>query len=168
MSFLVNIFVKYLYIDITLYNFFSTSRQCNVISEQVTEDSQDKQKQYIKLTTCPACMERWKTPLPIPKIPKIKKTKTSDSTVIKTNSRNRINVLIEQELYKLNSYDRRYSNDSQTSRKSSINKQVAVIASTENLKMSPLEIAKIEQEIKEKETQKKLEKFLRESFDNSK
>lgn len=127
-----------------------------------------KQRQYIKLTTCPACIERWKTPLPTPKVPKLRKTSQTpaedESALLKTNSQNRINALINRELYKLDSYDRRYSSDSQPSRRSSLNKQDLVSVSSEYVKMTPLELAKIQQEIKEKETKKKLEKFLRESF----
>lgn len=138
-------------------------------SKKTSVDSDHKQ--YIKLTTCPACMNKWKTPLPAPKTPRIKRTSLSlsenSTPVLKTNSINRINALIDRELYKLDSYDRRYSSDSQGTRKSSINKPDIVVVSTDYVKMTPLELAKIQQEIKEKETQKKLENFLRTSFDNS-
>lgn len=114
-------------------------------------------------------MERWKTPLPSPKTPRIKRTSGStsdnDKNVLKTNSINRINALIDRELYKLESYDRRYSSDSQGSRRSSINKQ-ELITVPEYVKINPLELAKIQQEIKEKETRQKLEKFLREALDD--
>lgn len=116
-------------------------------------------------------MERWKTPLPSPKTSSRKRTSLAtfeeENTALKTNSRNRISALIDRELYKLDSYDRRYSSDSQATRRSSINRHEIVAASTEYVKMTPLELARIQQEIKEKETQKKLEKFLGESFDSS-
>lgn len=114
-------------------------------------------------------MEKWKTPLPSPKTPRIKRNSTTtkdEDRSLKTNSIHRINALIDRELYKLDSYDRRYSNDSYASRKSSINKQELVSMSMEYVKMTPLELAKIQQEIKEKETQKKLEKFLKDTFNS--
>lgn len=116
-------------------------------------------------------MERWKTPLPTPKTPRIKRqsvlSNEDDRNLIKTNSINRINALIDRELYKLESYDRRYSSDSQPSRRSTISRQEMLTDFTEYVKMTPLELAKIRQEIKEKETQKKLERFLKETFDTS-
>lgn len=114
-------------------------------------------------------MEKWKTPLPTPKTPRTRRTSQSildyKNTVLKTNSINRINVLIDRELYKLESHDKRYSSDNGPFRKSSINKREVTQSSQEYVKMSPLELARIQQEIKEKETNKKLEKFLSEPFD---
>lgn len=115
-------------------------------------------------------MEKWKNPLPSPKTPRIKRNSTATTkdevSSLKTNSIHRINALIDRELYKLDSYDRRYSNDSYASRKSSINKEELVSMSSEYVKMTPLELAKIQQEIKEKETQKKLERFLKDTFNS--
>lgn len=112
-------------------------------------------------------MEKWKTPLPSPKTPRIRKSSgasNENGNVLKTNSIHRINALIDKELYKLESYDRKYSNDNYGLRTSHTTKQELDLGSKEYIKMTPLDLAKIKQEIKEKETQKKIEKFLREAF----
>lgn len=112
-------------------------------------------------------MEKWKTPLPSPKTPRIRRSSGSSSesgNILKTNSIHRINALIDRELYKLESYDRKYSSDNYGLRRSSTAKQELDIGSTEYIKMTPFDLAKIQQEIKERETKKKLEKFLREAF----
>lgn len=113
-------------------------------------------------------MERWKTPLPSPKTPRIRRTSESSAQsrneILKTNSIHRINALIDRELYKLDSYDRKYSSDNYGLRRSSTAKKELDSGSAEYIKMTPLDLAKIQQEIKEKETQKKLEKFLKEAF----
>lgn len=47
------------------------------VNAQKPNDESETKKHYIKLTTCPACMEKWKTPLPSPKTPRIKRNSTA-------------------------------------------------------------------------------------------
>ncbi|ERL86077.1 hypothetical protein D910_03491, partial [Dendroctonus ponderosae] len=71
---------------------------------------------HLKQTTCPACMERYKIPLPPPKTPRVKPSSViplapGENPDLKTNSQNRISMLINKELFKLQSYERRFSSD---------------------------------------------------------
>ncbi|XP_050298670.1 uncharacterized protein LOC126737713 isoform X2 [Anthonomus grandis grandis] len=126
--------------------------------------SSEHLKIHLKQTTCPACMERYKIPLPAPKTPRVKPSSViplnpGENPHLKTNSRIRISMLINKEMFKLQSYERRFSSE-EGSRRSSMKKQELETCSSSYITLTPLELAKIEQEIKEKETQKKLEKFL--------
>ncbi|XP_044252809.1 uncharacterized protein LOC123003849 [Tribolium madens] len=123
-------------------------------------------KVHLKQTTCPACMEKWKIPLPSPKVPRYKRPSSGSPSneqmpqpIIKTDSMRRISNMIEKEQFVLNSYDRRYSNVSSSSgqgrRKSSVQS-----GSLDLVALNILDLEKIRHEIREKETQKKLEKFL--------
>ncbi|KAG5879494.1 hypothetical protein JTB14_029447 [Gonioctena quinquepunctata] len=118
-------------------------------------------KFHIKKIMCPACMDKWKKPLPLPKTPRVKESSVVPFGVplLKTDSRIRLNVLIKREMYTLESYDKRYSADNNPVRTANMRKWEA--PSIMNINFSTLDLAKIEQEIKEKETQKKLEKFLK-------
>ena len=67
--------------------------------------------------------------------------------------------MIEQEQFKLNSYDKRFSNASTTSNPAK--KRVSPETSSLDLvALNILDLEKIRHEIREKETKKKLEKFL--------
>lgn len=119
---------------------------------------------HLKQTTCRACMEKWKIPLPAPKVPAFKKHRhlsfdSMNQPIVKTDSRRRLENLIEKEKFVLNSYDRRYSNlssmSNQSRRKSSVQS-----GSLDLVALNVLDLEKIRHEIREKETQKKLEKFL--------
>ncbi|KAJ3624112.1 hypothetical protein MTP99_017761 [Tenebrio molitor] len=142
-----------------------------------TKQEQAKNKQneelvkvHLKQTTCPACMEKWKIPLPTPKVCKVAKITVESggsservitNPVIKTNSMHRISMLIEREQYKLDTYDRKYTNASNTSNLSQNKKRGSVQRSSLDLvALNVLDLEKIRQEIREKETKKKLEKFL--------
>ncbi|XP_072387343.1 uncharacterized protein [Diabrotica undecimpunctata] len=119
-------------------------------------------KHNIKLTTCKACMEKWKEPLPAPKTPKVKKSSVVpniEDDPLKTNSKNRVDVLINKELYTLDSYNRRFSSKSCGSRSSTKDRSSD---SNENANRNPVVLAKKQQEIRDKEAQKKLERFLKE------
>ncbi|ENN71128.1 hypothetical protein YQE_12060, partial [Dendroctonus ponderosae] len=77
---------------------------------------------HLKQTTCPACMERYKIPLPPPKTPRVKPSSViplapGENPDLKTNSQNRISMLINKELFKLQSYERRFSSDESSNRK---------------------------------------------------
>lgn len=123
----------------------------------------------MKQTKCPACMEKWKIPLPEPKVPAFtpKSAESSQDSIeriasarlCKTDSRRRIQNMIEQEQFKLNSYDKRFSNASTTSNPAK--KRVSPETSSLDLvALNILDLEKIRHEIREKETKKKLEKFL--------
>ncbi|EFA09068.1 uncharacterized protein LOC103314139 isoform X1 [Tribolium castaneum] len=129
------------------------------------EHKNDEIKVHLKQTTCPACMEKWKIPLPSPKVPRYKRPSSGSTSsevpqpIIKTDSMRRISNMIEKEQFVLSSYDRRYSNVSsgsnQSRRKSSVQS-----GSLDLVALNILDLEKIRHEIREKETQKKLEKFL--------
>ncbi|KAG5879495.1 hypothetical protein JTB14_029448 [Gonioctena quinquepunctata] len=115
---------------------------------------------FIKQTTCPACMEKWKKPLPIPRTPKVKRSSvvpTIDDHLVKTDSKIRIDKLILREKYTLETYDKKFT--SANGRRSSVKKDLSSDAS--DIVLSRLEMARIRQEERERETQKKLEKFLK-------
>lgn len=119
-------------------------------------------KSHIRHTTCPACMERWKTPLPTPKTPRVKKSDLlpdfyADS--LRTNSHHKVSMMINKALFKLESYDRKYSSESKNSRRSSLKKEVEEDA-TDNVYLNPMDLAKIELEIRQREVNKKVENFL--------
>ncbi|XP_057669932.1 uncharacterized protein LOC130902111 [Diorhabda carinulata] len=119
-------------------------------------------KYNIKITTCKACMEKWRQPLPTPKTPRVKKSSVLpelNNQLYKTDSKHRIDMLINKELYTLESYDRRFSSGGSSKRPS---KNETQTDSYDNININPMYLAKIEQEIRTKETQKKLEKFLKE------
>ncbi|KAF7286495.1 hypothetical protein GWI33_005132 [Rhynchophorus ferrugineus] len=133
---------------------------CRLRPERKLEDL----RIHLKQTTCPACMEKYKIPLPTPKTPRVKPSsvlpgKPGENPYLKTNSRIRLSMLIDQEMFKMQSYEKRFSSEV-TPRKYSLRKREMESCSSEQLNLSPLELAKIEQEIREKEIQKKLEKFL--------
>ncbi|XP_023017581.2 uncharacterized protein [Leptinotarsa decemlineata] len=120
-------------------------------------------KLYIKQTTCPACMEKWKTPLPPPKTPKVNNAKVIPAIcnqLVKTDSKVRVQELIHKEKNVLETYDRKFSSSSESSRRNS-KKNDSADDSPEYVKVNPLELARIKQEEREKETRKKLEKFLK-------
>ncbi|KAJ8933993.1 hypothetical protein NQ314_013628 [Rhamnusium bicolor] len=144
---------------------FSASLDSQMKPNKKKSVDSHESKYHIKQTTCPACMEKWKTPLPSPKTPRVKKSSVlpgCDYPVLKTNSQNRISMLISKEMYKLQSYDRKYSIENESPKRPVLKKKEIEHDKFEVVNLNPMDLAKIEQEIKEKETQKKLEKFLKE------
>ncbi|CAG9857540.1 unnamed protein product [Phyllotreta striolata] len=121
-----------------------------------------KDREYsIYQTTCPACKERWKQPLPDPKTPRLRSSKDP----LKTDSILLMDIMIGEELFHLNAYDKKYFDT--TGRKSSSVKRLKEAverANDEYVSIDPVQLAKVELEIQHKETEKKLEKFMRESI----
>ncbi|KAJ8975673.1 hypothetical protein NQ317_003173 [Molorchus minor] len=135
----------------------------DVSAKRRSAESRDE-KLHIKHTNCPACMAKRRTPLPSPKTPRVKKSNVlpiSDHA-LKTNLHNRITMMINKEIHKLESYDRKYSADSESSRRFTVKRKSVEQNPLDNVNLDPLDLAKIEQEIKERETKKKLEKFMNE------
>lgn len=119
-------------------------------------------RHHIRQSTCPACMERWKKPLPTPKMPRVKKSDLlpdiyNDS--LKTNSHNRVSMMINKAMYKLESYDRRYSSENENARRVSIKKEEEH-DTEDNVYLNPMDLAKIELEIRQREANKKVQNFL--------
>lgn len=128
---------------------------------------QSRRQSLIKHTTCDACLEKWKEPLPSPKTTRIKKNclpvlDPETYKEVKTDSTHRISQLINREFDKVK--------ETKSSRRSSVvsNRSMSA-AERENflkkyeldtVELDDLDLAKIRQEIKEKETKKKLENFL--------
>ncbi|XP_060523157.1 uncharacterized protein LOC132700061 isoform X2 [Cylas formicarius] len=127
----------------------------------------NKSRLHLKQTTCPACMEKYKIPLPSPKTPRVKPSSViplapDENPSLKTNRKNRLSMLINKEMFKLQSYEKRFSSEEKSGRGSARSRDFMLSSSSDYLYLSSLELAKIRQEIREKETQKKLEKFLNE------
>ncbi|XP_023017579.2 uncharacterized protein [Leptinotarsa decemlineata] len=121
--------------------------------------SQDSLKFRVKKILCPACKEKWRTPLPPPKTPRVKKSSVlPPENPLKTDSRLRLNVLINREIYTQERYEKRYLAKNSPVSIGKIKKDVP--SSLSDIKLSPLDLARIQQEIRVKETHKKLEKFL--------
>ncbi|KAJ8923009.1 hypothetical protein NQ315_001557 [Exocentrus adspersus] len=151
----------------------SDSVKENESTEAVIEDQpqekkswtkQHESRHHIKQTTCPACMERWKKPLPSPKTPRVNKSRVLPdeySNYLKTNDHHRISMLINKAMYKLESYDRKYSSENEGSRRVSATKKEVEEEDADKVYLNAMDLAKIEQEIKERETKKKLENFLK-------
>ncbi|CAH1988166.1 unnamed protein product [Acanthoscelides obtectus] len=117
-------------------------------------------KHFVKKVICPACMAKWKAAPPTPKTPRLRKTDvpTLSNPVFKTNDINRISLLISKEEFKLQSYERRFSSES--SAKGQGKRESIVTENIENIYIKPMDLVRIEQEIREKETEKKLQRFL--------
>lgn len=112
-------------------------------------------------------MEKIKEPLPVPKIPRIKKNcvpvlDTDTYKQVKTDSTHRISQLINKEYVKTNS--RRNSKSSSISsgrmRTDSGRERFLKKYALDTVDLNEFDLARIKQEIKEKETKKKLENFL--------
>nr|CAH7734509.1 unnamed protein product [Callosobruchus chinensis] len=125
-----------------------------------SSDNPDIPKHFLKKAICPACMAKWRAAPPTPKTPRLRKTDvpTLTNPVFKTNSINRISLLINKEEFKLQSYDRRFSSDSSTN--AQMKRKSTITENIENTYIKPMDLARIEQEIREKETEKKLQRFL--------
>ncbi|KAL3272493.1 hypothetical protein HHI36_013970 [Cryptolaemus montrouzieri] len=126
---------------------------------------------FIKKTSCCACQEKWKQCLPSPKIPTYKKFGLDVfENPFKTNRLNQLSSMINEELFRLDSYDSRYSVNNKNI-KMKILKNPSAITAPENevptvadsVDISPYDLARISHEIAEKETCKKLNIFLQES-----
>ncbi|XP_030764476.1 uncharacterized protein LOC115888774 isoform X3 [Sitophilus oryzae] len=81
---------------------------------------QDHMRIHLKQTTCPACMEKYRIPLPTPKTPRVKPSSViplapGENPDLKTNSQHRLSMLINKEMFKLQSYERRFSSDENSS-----------------------------------------------------
>ncbi|RZB40443.1 uncharacterized protein BDFB_005667 [Asbolus verrucosus] len=151
----------------------SVIRELKQITNRKTSDVSNAVRFHIKQTTCRACMEKWKVPLPSPKVSKVAKPSLEPSSsasgslnnapnvVLRTNSIQRISTMIEREKYKLSSYDRKYSNSSNISNLNQNKRsRSSQSGSMEAMDLSVLDLEKVRQAVREKETKKKLEKFL--------
>lgn len=118
----------------------------------------ERPKTHIKQTTCAACMEKWKEPLPEPKVSTLTKTYHSQT---KTDSLHRISMLIEREQFKLDSHERKYSNLNSKENWVQMGKPMVPTIGSNLFALNVFDLEKIRQEIRKKETQKKLEKFLK-------
>lgn len=119
-------------------------------------------------------MEKWKTPLPVPKTPKLRTSipkqnnnELSNHYWNSSHNNNRVSSMINKEMYKLDAYNRRFSTDSNdssrtSSRKSSIQEDNAVNVDT--IKNNIIDIKKNELELRRRATQERLENFLRNSI----
>lgn len=156
---------------ISIVIFRESSDASQVDGRKSSTKSEEEVKYHLKQTTCPACMEKWREPLPSPKVATklTKNNRQSDKldeeelakVQLKTNSIQRLTALIAQEQFKVSSYDRRYSNSSNSS-----NVKIGKKQNNQNrealdfVQLDAFDLEKIRQEIREKEAEKKLEKFL--------
>lgn len=139
--------------------------------KEIPIQKQQKSKYaYIKKTTCEACLGKWKEPLPSPKTPQIKRNcipvlDQDTYREVATESTHRISQIIDKEYNKLRprQNSRSGSMSSSKSSRSSGRESFAKKYSVDTIELNEMDLAKIRQEIKEKETQKKLEQFLKEN-----
>ncbi|XP_044762458.1 uncharacterized protein LOC123319502 [Coccinella septempunctata] len=126
---------------------------------------------FIKRTNCCACQEKWKRSLPSPKIPNYKRPGLPlhiYEDPYKICHMNRISSMICEERYRLNSYDTKYSMDKvnprikspQTSAPPTAPENV-IYSVAESVEISPYDLARVSHEIADKETDKKLDAFLK-------
>lgn len=136
-------------------------------SKPQSQDSDGKRRYSLKKSICNACMEKIKEPLPVPKTPRIKKNcvpvlDTDTYKQVKTDSTHRISQMINKEYVKANS--RRNSRSSSIAsgrlRRDSDRERFLQKYALDTVDLNELDLAKIKQEIKEKETKKKLENFF--------
>lgn len=124
---------------------------------------------YIKKTTCEACMGKWKRPLPSPKTPLIKRNLVPvlDQDTYKevaTESTHRISQIIDKEYSKLRVRENSRSGSMSSSKSSRNSARESFLKKyfLDTVELNEMDLARIKQEIKEKETQKKLDEFLQE------
>lgn len=153
----------------------STTTQETLVEATPSEEEDEHEKEhqhktkypYIKKTTCEACSTKWKQPLPAPKTPLIKRNciPTLDQDTYKevaTESTHRISQIIDKEYNKLRPRQNSRSGSVSSNRSSRTGGRdsFAKKYSADAVELSEMDLARIRQEIKEKETQKKLERFL--------
>lgn len=132
--------------------------------QQLSEE--EKKRFHLKQTTCLACMEKWRTPLPTPKVSKVMVKGAvfdAENSSLATNSVQRLGLLIDQEMYKLFSYERKYSNLSSEGYGARIiakDTRTTLQTNVESVDLDVLELQKIKLEIMVQEAHKKLKKFL--------
>lgn len=119
----------------------------------IDPDRRGSRQYSIYQTTCPACMERWRNPLPTPKSPRLHVEKDP----LKTDSKQKIDKLIDKELFTLETYDKKFLERSSGSKSKDKSQEY------EDFSIDPIQLAIIEQEIRQKETHKKVEKFIKEN-----
>lgn len=125
---------------------------------------------FIKRTSCCACQQKWKCCLPSPKIPNYTRPGLPLQVYedpFKIRNMNRISSMISEELYRLNSYDTKYSaNNVRIKVPKNLTVSIAPekkdSAVIESLEINPYDLARISHEIADKETDEKLNAFLRE------
>lgn len=130
-------------------------------------------KSSIKQTTCPACVEKWKNPLPKPKVSKLRKITVpildqNTYNEVKAGSAQRLSQMIDEEMKKLKADEVRKASRAHKNNNIPSNRAYKNMArgnfirrhSVDSVELDLLDLARIAQEIKEKETQKKLSKFL--------
>lgn len=119
--------------------------------------------------TCEACLQKWKEPLPTPKTSSAKKNsipKLEDDNIdsIKTSNMQILSNIIDRGRNKLIVYEK-IVNENKENRYSRIGASVGNISSrqgsVEIVDLDARDLAKIRQEIKENETKKKLDMFMK-------
>ncbi|KAJ8948029.1 hypothetical protein NQ318_003362 [Aromia moschata] len=143
----------------SLFNHFNqhqltpiSSIMSDTISPKRKHDALRDSKYHLRHTTCPACLEKWKAPLPSPKTPRVKRSAVlpGDDLLLETNLQKRISTLISEEMFRLESYDRKYSRDREPPRKFIMKPKDAERDPLDNVNLDPMDLALIEQEIKRK------------------
>lgn len=127
-------------------------------------------KVSIKQMNCIACLEKWKNPLPNRKIPNLKKVlmpvlDESNISDFRSNSAHRLSIMIDREMKKLDSEERKHTTMEKQRAlvqpyKDSKKKRCPTMQFMDGIQIDILDLAKISQKIKEKETKKKLKEFL--------
>ncbi|XP_022916464.2 uncharacterized protein [Onthophagus taurus] len=120
-----------------------------------------KRKQYsLKQTTCPACCEKWKVPLPPPKSSVIKKNVLQKQDVAPSDSSHHLSMVLERELQFWNQYNTKSSRSIISASMKIAPKRFYRANVIEIIDLDELDLAKIRQQIRERETGKKLQQFL--------
>lgn len=148
----------------------SLSKPRSPPKEDSQKTTQKPKRHNIKKTTCEACLEKFKEPLPPPKTPIIKRNcipvLTQDTyKEVTSESMHRISQMIDREYNNVRSRRNSRSSSISSNRSSrSSNVREGVNKQVESVELDEMDLARIRQEIMEKETQKKLEQFLQEKL----
>ncbi|XP_018323386.1 uncharacterized protein LOC108735749 [Agrilus planipennis] len=140
-------------------------KSCETQSDSISGGSiLEHARVSIRRLNCPACLLKWKNPYPIPKTPKrisIPQLDQNNYKSIRTDSMHIISTIIDRELLKLEA-DRENEKKRKTLTSSPVEEERKFSrAVLETVNLNAIDLAKINQEIRERETQSKLEKFLK-------
>lgn len=143
-------------------------------TEKFVKNTFPETSSFIKRTSCCACQEKWRLSLPTPKIPNYPRPGLPLQIYedpYKISHMNRISSMISEELHRLDSYETRYSLDNVNVRiKSDRNSTTSATPENEistiadSVEISPYDLARVSHEIADKETDKKLNAFLKETI----
>ncbi|KAK9883104.1 hypothetical protein WA026_001303 [Henosepilachna vigintioctopunctata] len=144
------------------------------LDERILEFGMNKNNTLIKKMKCCACQMKCKQPLPAPKIPIYPRSGLAPliyKNPFRTNRLHQLSSMAEEGLYKLNSYDFRYStNNSNIKIKMPKEPAVPIVPQNEvpvvanSVEINPYDLEKIAHEIANTETNKKLKKFLKDTL----